>query len=112
MKCYGCGVERDLNKLEVYSHPEDDRLTDEPIPPLMVVECQPEPPLYGSFPNAQNREWKAVVVCHECFHRLDPDMWIGEVSCWERIKPVVIFDKLPKIESINKWEPGSYPDLA
>jgi hypothetical protein len=34
MKCYGCGIEKDLDKEEIYPYPEDQRLTTDPIPPL------------------------------------------------------------------------------
>ena len=102
MKCYGCGIEKDLKVEEVYPYPEDDRLTTDPIPPLFVLDCQAEEPMGG---------YRAVVVCHECFHRLDPDMWIGE-SCWRHIDPAVPFDKLPNVAEYDKWEPESYPELA
>lgn len=106
MKCYGCGIDKDLSKDEVYPYPEEDRLTTDPVPPLFVFECQSEArePEGGSC-------YRAVVVCHECFHKLDPDMWIGEASCWRPLNPVVPFEKLPEVISRN-WNPSSYPDLA
>jgi hypothetical protein len=110
MKCYGCSVEKDLNILEVYPWPEDDRLCTDPIDPLMVLECQGK-----SERNGPNGEWcwKAVVVCHACFRKLDPDMWIGE-NCWISINPRIPFDDLPEVVTTKEimWEPSSYPELA
>jgi hypothetical protein len=84
MKCFGCGVEKDLYELEIYPYPEDKTLCDDPIPPLMVLECQRRP----------ENEWKACVVCFECFRKLDPDLWISE-NCWNSINPIIKFDDLP-----------------
>lgn len=102
-KCFGCGVEKDLGCLEVYPYPEDHRLCEEPLEPLFVLECQPGGPGFGEG------EWRAVVVCHECFRKLDPDMWISE-NCWKNINPVIPFDELPlnNIDGDGKWKPENY----
>jgi hypothetical protein len=107
MKCYGCGIEKDMTQLETYPYPEEDRLVDEPIEPLFVMECQAKEHLPdGSW------GFRAVVVCHECFHKLDPDMWIGEDTCWEPLKPVIPFNQLPPVvEGDGKWKPEFYPIL-
>lgn len=100
MQCFGCGVEKDPKVLEEYSHPETDRICDGPVPPLFVIECQP---------TGKDTGWKAVVVCHECFHRLDPDMWISE-RCWESLNPTTPFDKLPSnnLDIPDRWNPENY----
>lgn len=96
MKCYSCGTDKDLTKEEVYPYQED-YLTIDPISPLMVIECQVK------------KVYRAVVVCHECFHKLSPDMWISE-KCWNSLNPSVTIDELPAMEG-NKWDPSSYPNL-
>jgi hypothetical protein len=98
MKCYGCGIDKDVNTKEIYPY-EEDSITDEPICPLSVIECETE------------HVDKAVVVCNECYHKLQPDMWISE-RCWNAIDPVVSIEKLPDIVKENKWKPLSYPDLG
>jgi hypothetical protein len=85
LRCDGCGVERDPEALEVYPHPEDG-ITDEPIPPFFDVDCQPGD---ADVP----RVWRTVRVCHACFHRLGPDMWIDRRG-WEAISPAVPFEQL------------------
>lgn len=89
--CFGCGIEKDMNILELYSFGEEDGLCDDPIVPLFVLDCQG--PLIPNDPNNYS-EFRMVVVCHACFHALSPDMWIGK-SCWESINPKVPYDKLP-----------------
>jgi hypothetical protein len=86
-KCHGCGAEKNPADLEVYPYPEDERLTEDPIPPLLTVECQPADPKSG---------WRMATVCHHCFHRLDVDMWIGQ-RCWESLSPVTDFRDLPTL---------------
>lgn len=98
MKCYGCGVCKDVQKEEVYPYPDEDGITDSPISPFFVVECE------------SSIGWKAVVVCHECFHRLQPDLWIGE-RCWLGINPVVPLEKLPNVAENFRWSVSSYPEL-
>lgn len=98
MQCWGCGQEKDTKMLEVYPHPEDERLTDEPIPPLFVIDCQP-----GE--KEEDKRFRVVVVCHQCFHTLDVDMWISS-NCWESLNPKVIFENLPFFD--ERGEPEDY----
>ena len=76
--------------------------TDELISSLFCIECT-------------NR---MAVVCHECFHRLQPDMWIDE-RCWELLNPVRPYDSLPAIKNFpveagerdnEKWNPRNYDE--
>lgn len=83
---------------EVYPYP-DQGLVDGPLPPLFVIECQPR----------ERDPYRAVVVCHECFHKLDPDQWIGQ-ECWERISPMTPFEKLPLARQ-NGSAPEQYQPL-
>jgi hypothetical protein len=109
IKCLGCGTEKDTEVLETYPYPEDERLCDGEIEPLFVLECQAGGPGFNDEP------WRVVIVCHECFRKLDPDMWISE-NCWKSINPVVPFDKLPfnnlsmdtDEQTYAKWKPESY----
>lgn len=85
-KCQGCGVEKDLTAIEEYPYP-DGRIS--PGCPLLEIDC----------------DEKRVIVCYECFHRLDPDMWISR-ACWEGIGAVVPFDELPLAPTNEKgWVP-------
>ena len=98
-KCMGCGVDKDLDQPEISLHAEEDGLVSFPICPLMVLEC--------SSPSG----WRAAVVCHECFHRLEVDMWISD-RCWASIDPTVPFDQLPDPrddeEGDGRWNPLHY----
>lgn len=106
IKCLGCGTEKDTDVEEPYPYPEDDILCEGPIDPLFVLECQPE---------TKGEAWRVGIVCHQCFKKLQPDMWIGE-KCWISINPVVPFDKLPlnnlpndtETKLSGKWNPESY----
>lgn len=98
MKCYGCGKEKNPFEKETYPYEDDTLTTEEPIEPLIVLECE------------SSLGWKGVVVCHDCFHRLDPDMWIGE-RCWNSLDPAVKIENLPKIAETSKWLVDSYPDI-
>lgn len=110
-KCYGCGVEKDMSVLEISPYHEQDHIIDDPIPPLWVLECEGDNDKFDSL-------WRVVVVCHECFHNLSPDMWISE-RCWKNINPIVPFERLPfnnlpmenQEEISKKWSPESYPIL-
>ena len=108
MKCYGCGIEKDLSKEEIYPFPEEHRLCTDPIPPLFVLECE-----IRMYPSPS--KWKAVVVCHNCFSKLNPDMWISD-SCWNSLNPIIPIDKLPDMrdrDELHEWEnPKNYPDLV
>lgn len=87
-RCQGCGIEKDCDAHEVYTHPETDRICTEPIPPLCSVEVQSTERTDG------HSAFRSATVCFECFHRLDPDMWISQ-EMWEALKPVVSYDDLP-----------------
>jgi len=39
VKCFGCGVQKDTDVLEVYPYPEDG-VVDDPIAPLLVLDCE------------------------------------------------------------------------
>lgn len=82
--CLACGVLKDPSIKEVYPYPEDG-LIDEPINPLMTLDCQ------GPLGDC-----RVVTVCHACFHRLDPDMWISD-RCWLSLDPVTPFAQLPAL---------------
>jgi len=86
--CLACGIEKDPAILEGYPHSEDG-LTPDPINPLIKVDCQ------GSSVEFVT-DWRRVLVCHNCFHKLDVDMWISD-RCWRSLDPVTAFDDLPKI---------------
>lgn len=88
-RCLACGVEKDRAVLETYPYPEDG-LTDEPIDPLIEIDCQ--------GPRSEDVvDWRVVTVCHACFHRLDVDMWISH-RCWSALDPVTAFADLPKLK--------------
>ena len=91
MHCFGCGVEKDTDVLEVSPFADADGLTTDPIGPLFVLDCQGPP-----IPNSPDKhsEYRMVVVCHTCFHALEPDMWISK-NCWDSIQPKVPYEKLP-----------------
>jgi hypothetical protein len=104
MQCWGCGTEKDTSAFEAYPYPEEERLTDEPIPPLFVIDCQPQEKEDG-------HDYRVVVVCHECFHKLDVDMWIGS-RCWRKLNPKIVFEKLPLYDSVNgRGEPEDYSHI-
>ena len=99
-KCMGCGADKDLDQLEVYPYAED-RLVSTPICPIMVIECS-------------GAKWRAALVCHGCFHRLDVDMWISD-RCWASINPAVPFNRLPTLKESGgdeRWDPRSYADTG
>jgi hypothetical protein len=105
LKCFGCGVKKDTDVLEAYPYP-DDGIVDYPIAPLHVLDCQSG--------NGHTSVWKVVVVCHDCLHRLDPDLWISE-DCWRSLNPVVPFDKLPlpsgNVDHSQRDNPANYHPL-
>ena len=84
MKCLACGVEKDLSVKEMYPFPDDGVITDEPVSPLFVIECQ------------RKTEWRVAIMCHACCHRLEPDMWISD-RCWESLEPATPFEQLPAV---------------
>ena len=87
--CQGCGIQKNLSALELYPYPEEDCICDDPVSPLFQLTCQPG----GAFTGFRKEPWKQVTVCHECFHKLSPDMWISE-ECWVKLNPVVSFKDL------------------
>jgi hypothetical protein len=96
--CFGCGVEKDTSTLEFYPYPDEDGITDEPIEPFFILDCQG--PIITNDPDGYC-EFRMVVVCHTCFHKLEPDMWISK-GCWEVINPVIPYEKLPMwVEGVN-----------
>jgi hypothetical protein len=100
LNCFGCDVQKDTDVLETSPYADEDGIVDYPIKPLHVIDC--EPGLMGAS------EWKVVVVCHECFHKLDVDMWISE-NCWKSLNPVVPFEKLPLPLKDADWKQRSNP---
>jgi len=89
--CLACDIEKDTSVKEVYPYPDDGIRDDEPINPLMTLDCQGPSAGDGS-------DWRVVVVCHACFHKLDVDMWISD-RCWRSLNPVVPFEQLPKLDA-------------
>ena len=88
MKCLSCGVEKDPNILETYAWEDDCLTTEETISPLIgELDCQ----------SNDGKIWKKVIVCHQCFHKLEPDMWISE-GMWRALNPVVPFENLTDIK--------------
>ena len=89
MQCQSCGVDKDPSVYELYPYPESERICDDPVPPLFDIDCQP-------YDFGKGHQWKKVTVCHHCFEKLDPDMWISR-KCWEKLNPLIPFDNLPNI---------------
>jgi hypothetical protein len=101
MECFVCGALKDTNVREMYTAGEE-LCQDKPIPPLLVLECEP--------PHGDPVGWRAGVVCHKCYHVIDPDMWIDK-PIWESLKPQIPFNQLPTMvdgPSEFKWNPESY----
>lgn len=93
MRCFGCDIEKDIDIKEASPFAEEDGLTDKPIPPLQVLDCQ-GPSIPNDHHNYDEYEFRMVVICHTCFHKLSPDMWISE-NCWKQINPTIPYEKLP-----------------
>ena len=85
-KCLACGIEKDPELFEKYPYPEEGIIST-PIEPLIELDCESSDRVNGVF--------KQVTVCHECFHKLNPDMWISQ-EMWENLNPVTSFDELPE----------------
>ncbi len=83
--CLACGAEKDTAVTELYVG-AGHLVNDVPIDPLFVLCCE------GHGVHAG--DWRHVVVCHGCFDRLEPDMWISS-ECWATLSPVVPFERLP-----------------
>jgi hypothetical protein len=103
MRCFGCGVEKDTEKLERYSGSLG-ITKEEDIEPLFVLDVEP----WESSPGP----WRAAVVCHACFDKLEPDMWISS-SCWRSIDPVLRFEQLPPLPNVDERQDAAFfADLA
>jgi hypothetical protein len=86
-KCLACGIEKDMNKFEMYPYDNDGIITEEPIQPLFEdVPCQS---------NTDHSDFRVVTVCHECFHKVQPDMWMSQGE-WESLNPITDFSNLLK----------------
>lgn len=81
--CNGCGAEKDPAALELYPWPDEDGVTVGLISPLFHVEV------------AGGSGCRVAAVCHSCFHRLSPDMWISRAG-WDAIRPVTPYEGLPE----------------
>ncbi len=91
-KCLACGVEKDTGTKEIYPYPDDGIIDDEPIGPLMDIDCE-GPGAWQDTPGG----WRVVSVCHECFHKLDVDMWISD-RCLSSLNPITPFEQLPLLK--------------
>lgn len=80
--CLACGVEKDSTIKEVYPWAKEDGIINEPVEPLCYLDCE------GAL------DWRVVTVCHACFHRLQPDLWISE-DCWLSLNPNTPYERLP-----------------
>lgn len=87
-QCHACGIEKDISIKEIYPYPDDGIVDNQPIAPLMNLECQ------------AGTNWRVVTVCHNCFHKLDVDMWISEL-CWKKLHPMIPFEQLPPLKTGN-----------
>ena len=81
MRCLACGAVKDTSVKELYPYPEDAITDDRPMAPLFVIDCR-------------GVDWRVVIVCHHCVHRLDPDLWISD-HCWTALNPITPFHELP-----------------
>ena len=75
-------------------------LTDEAIAPILLIECQ----------NLHFQEtYRMCLVCHNCFEKLDPDMWIDSLG-WESLNPITKFEDLPITDGdgLERWEIAKY----
>lgn len=82
--CVCCGAYKDPIVKEAYPYGDEDGIIDDPIEPFMEIAVDQD----------KGGASKAAFVCHECYHKIQPDMWIMEEH-WIGFKPVVPFDKLP-----------------
>lgn len=93
-RCHGCGASDDRSRLRVYPWPNEDHITDRPIGPSFELDVAPDDDDEQEWPPSR---WKRASVCHACFHRLDPDLWISQ-GMWESLGPLVPFEQLPLLE--------------
>ena len=90
-RCQACGVEKDTEAKEIYRYPDDGVVDDRPIDPFFGLHCQ------GPVDDGIT-DWRVATVCHDCFHKLEPDMWISD-DRWKALNPIVAFEKLPKLHA-------------
>ena len=90
-RCLACGAHKAKGAQEVYPYPADDYFDNDPIPALFELDCQS---------NETRSEFRIVTVCHECFHKLLPDMWISS-DMWKELNPITPFEQLPLLEASN-----------
>ena len=93
-RCLACGIEKDASLKEVYPYPEDG-LIEDPINPFLTIDCE-GPRIDGVV------DWRVVTICHDCFHKLDPDQWIS-ARCWASLHPLIPFEQLPKLELPKRY---------
>lgn len=86
--CRGCGTVKDAAIKETYPYPEDHVVDDRPIGPLFRLDAEPWEPETGPR--------RAPAVCHQGFHRLEPDMRISS-RCWVAINPFTPWADLPVV---------------
>lgn len=112
MNCLACGANGDGEA--IYPYPDDCIDDSEPLPKLFCIDAVPT--IHGD-------KSRMCVVCHECWHKLDVDMWISE-KCWESLSPQTKFSDLQQPEYVLPdgtigqyikgcrpiWEPKHYLD--
>jgi len=85
--CLACGIEKDMNIKEMYPYSDDSIDTEEPVSPLFKdFECQSD---------TDHSDFRLVTICHKCWHRVQPDMWMSQRE-WESLNPITNFNDLPK----------------
>jgi len=89
--CSACGIKKEMCVLEKYQYQNDGIVTDEPILPLLELDCQ----------SNNGREFRRVSLCHVCFHKVLPDMWMSQRG-WELLNPIIHFNDLPKLSDKEK----------
>lgn len=85
-KCLACGIEKDIEKEEIYPYEDDSIITEEPVRPLFDIPCQSYTDWY---------DFRIAIICHKCFHIVRPDMWMRQAE-WEYLNPITPFNDLPK----------------
>lgn len=84
MICSSCGIKKDPEIKEIYPFPDDGIVDDKAIGPLIRIKVAGHP-------------FRIASVCHQCFHKLDPDMWISQAQ-WESEPRRIVFENLPPEE--------------
>ncbi len=88
--CPVCLTIKDTEVKEVYPFP-DDHIVLHPIDPLMEMDVQPD--------DCDTGKWRRIAVCHQCYHRLQPDMWISE-ECLRQVQCKTPFTELPLLDDV------------